>query len=80
MFAEAGTARMLGKLGHAPDCSEGPDDEVRLLPSIAQRCFPFRRQQAGRFDSGSDANTVGLISEKLKRVSSRIADKRRTTL
>jgi hypothetical protein len=77
VFAAAGMARMLGKLGHAPGCTEGPEDEV-VWSAAAQRCLPLRRQQAGRFDSGSDANTAGPISEKLNKASNRIADVRRT--
>jgi len=34
-FAEVGTARMLGKLGHVPDCSEG---------SVGVVCVPARVQ------------------------------------
>jgi hypothetical protein len=67
---------MRGYIGHLlfavkllPDCDEPPT-------AIMQWCLPSRRQHAGRLESCSDANT-GLSSEKLKRTSNRMAEKRR---
>ena len=76
MFAEAGTARTLGKLRQVLGCSEGPDDP--LCCPIAQRWLPLRRQHAGRFASGSEANATGPISEKLEIDSNSVASIRCT--
>jgi hypothetical protein len=43
----------------------------------AQWCLPSRRQQAGSFESESEAS-AGAISEKLNRTSNRDARRRRT--
>jgi hypothetical protein len=43
---------------------------------MVQWCFPSRRQQAGRFESGSEAN-AGTIGEKPNNASSRMAVMRR---
>ena len=53
----------------------GPDDDSVAI--VAQWCFPLRLQHAGNFESASEANTAGLIREKLKTASSSIADARR---
>jgi hypothetical protein len=42
--------------------------------------LPLRRQHAGRFDPASLANNAGLIGEKLKRITSRIAEMRRIAI
>ncbi len=77
MLRWAGTPWAVGKKWHLPACTAGPDEDSNWLALIPQRCFPLRRQQRGSFESASDANTTGLISETLKSATSSIADTRR---
>jgi hypothetical protein len=72
----AGTPLAAGKKRHLPACTEGPDDDSDSLAVIAQLCCPPRLQHAGSFESASDGNTAGLISEKLSTATSSIADTR----
>lgn len=67
--------RIREKRGHL-DCRAGPSDWVATA-SIAQWCFPSRRQQLGRSGDGSAART-GEISEKLNRRSCTVARPRRS--
>jgi hypothetical protein len=76
----SGTASPTGKKGHLPVCRTGPDDESDWLAAIAQWCFPPRRQHAGSSDTASRANNAGLISQKPKRATSRIAEMRRIAI
>ena len=66
-----------GKYGHLPlDWNASPD----VAPEVdakAQRRFPARRQQAGRFESGSEAN-AGLIASRPNSAINKTARKRRT--
>src|SRR5205823_3080952 len=66
-----------GKKLHGEACSAGAPED----PSVAseQWCLPFRRQQAGRPASGSDANADGGISDRLNRISNATARTLRTT-
>jgi len=66
-----------GKNLHGAACSAGPEED----PGVAneQWCLPFRRQQAGKPDSGSGANEDGGISDRLNRVSNTLARTLRTT-
>lgn len=75
----AGTTPEEGNRSHRAACAAGPAGDCPRL-AIVQWCFPSRRQQGGSFESGSDANTAGAISEKLKRDTSSDARIRRTTL
>jgi hypothetical protein len=72
-----GMAPADGNRGHLPGCREGPDGDSDCIAIIAQWCFPPRRQHAGSFESRSEANTTGLISEKLNRAISNNANVRR---
>jgi hypothetical protein len=56
----------------------GPD-AFSSCDDIAQRCFPARRQHAGKRFSPSAAKS-GLISERLMRASRRMAEMRRKSL
>jgi hypothetical protein len=53
------------------DVSDSPS--VAIMPAMAQPCFPWRRQQAGRFDSESANHATG-ISDVLNNRSSATAD------
>ena len=66
-----------GNNGHRTSCKAGPEDESDGPEAMAQWCFPSRRQHAGRLDCSLDAINAGLISAKLKRAISRVADARR---
>lgn len=68
----------MGNEGHLEVRRSGPDEEVDRDTIIEQWCFPSRRQQAGRFESGSEEDSIGPISDKLKTVKSNVADKRCT--
>lgn len=72
----AGTFGATGNDGHGAARSDGPASESGATSIMAQWCLPARRQQGGRFDSSSDANTAGLSSEKPKSAISKPADMR----
>ena len=72
-----GTSFAVGKEGHLEACKARPDQESDAA-TITQWCLPSRRQQAGSFEPGSEADSDGLISERLKITNSSVADRRRT--
>ena len=76
-FGDAVTTAAPGKELHGEECSAGPEEDPSL--AIEQWCFPALRQQAGSLPSGSDANAVSGISERLKTPNNAMANARRTT-
>jgi len=56
----------MGKEAHRPAWIAGPEGDPVSAATILHRCFPLRRQHAGSFESASEADTSGPISEKLK--------------
>jgi hypothetical protein len=73
-----GIALVDGKEGHTAPSRAGPLDRRARDCIIAQWCFPSLRQHAGRVESESAADSTGPISDKLKRVSTDAAERRRT--
>jgi hypothetical protein len=59
-------------------CNTGPDKGSDSEPIPAQWCLPFRRQHDGSFDSGSEADNSGVISEEPKMSNRKVADVLRT--
>lgn len=54
-----------GKLGHfCPTTCTAPPEDGDCIDCCVQWCFPFLRQQAGKFESGLDAKT-GRIGAQL---------------
>ena len=73
------TPRRSGNKRHLEGRIDGPGNDPASAIVISQRCFPARRQHAGKLDLLFDANAAGSISEKPKRASSDTASVRRTS-
>lgn len=67
----------VGKEGHLEVCRTGPVDEEDRSAIMPQWCCPLRRQQTGRFESGSDEDNSGPNSDTPKTAKRRVAQPRR---
>jgi len=66
-----------GYCEHRGEYRDGPDDRSGSDDIFAQWCFPLRRQQAGRFDSGPEARSNPTIIGEIVTARSKTARLRR---